>query len=417
MSLLNEERKLTNLFDGTEWNVYQSKLLNLGVGAPGTDLLQYCGDIFCKATEHRMKIDKEENLSMLFQYGPTSGIYEARFEIAKYFTQMYGSEVKCEDLIITSGATQGLQLILSTLVDLNGYVFVDEYTYMLALDCMKQFQTLNIVSVKLNKNGVDLDDLEQQLKEKQFKSEKKEFWAMYYTIPTYHNPTGIHFSPEVCEALVKLARKYDFLISCDDVYNILCYKGMKVQKRLFAYDAKDDADYKGHVISNGSFSKILGPGVRLGWMEVPRRMKTLLDSSGFINSGGCLNNYTSGIVASLFQLGLAQQHIQRMFDAYKERMLATCEVFERDLPAGCQIITPEGGYFIWISLGENGKASEFLKMCMEEEKIFFIVGSRFALHPDKRDNSFRLSIAFHSKDKLIDAAERICRCLKKYLNN
>lgn len=149
---------------------------------------------------------------------------------------------------------------------------------MLALDCMKQFQTLNIVSVKLNKNGVDLDDLEQQLKEKQFKSDKKEFWAMYYTIPTYHNPTGIHFSPQVCEALVKLARKYDFLISCDDVYNILCYKGMKVQKRLFAYDAKDDADYKGHVISNGSFSKILGPGVRLGWMEVPRRMKTLLDS-------------------------------------------------------------------------------------------------------------------------------------------
>ncbi|XP_073841741.1 uncharacterized protein isoform X2 [Musca autumnalis] len=417
MSLLNEERKLTNLFDGTEWNVYQSKLLNLGVGAPGTDLLQHCGDIFCRATEHRMKIDKEQNLSMLFQYGPTSGTYEARFEIAKYFTQMYGSDVKCEDLIITSGASQGLQVILGTLVDLNGYVFVDEYTYMLALDSMKQFQTLNIVCVKMNENGVDLDDFEKLLKEKQFESNKKEFWAMYYTIPTYHNPTGIRFSTEVCEALVKLTRKYDFLITCDDVYNILYYKGTKAPTRLYAYDRKDDDSYRGNVISNGSFSKILGPGVRLGWMEVPKRMKTLLDSSGFINSGGCLNNYTSGVVASLFQLGLAQQHIQRMYDAYKERMLATCAVFEKHLPTGCQMISPEGGYFIWISLGENYNAGEFLKMCMEEEKIFFIVGSRFALNVENRQNCFRLSIAFHGKDKLIDAAERICRCLQKYINN
>ncbi|XP_061389422.1 uncharacterized protein LOC133324601 [Musca vetustissima] len=416
MSLLNEERNLTNLFDGTDWNVYQSKLLNLGVGAPGTDLLQYCGDIFCKATEHRMKIDKEENSSMLFQYGPTSGPYEARFEIAKYFTEMYGSEVKCEDLIITSGASQGLQVILSTLVDLNGYVFVDEFTYMLALDTMKQFQTLNIVPLKLNENGVDLVELETHVKEKQFKSNKKEFWAMYYTIPTYHNPTGIRFSSEVCQGLVQLARKYDFLITCDDVYNILNYKGVCAPKRLFAYDVKDDIDYKGHVISNGSFSKILGPGVRLGWMEVPRRMKTLLDSCGIINSGGCLNNYTSGIAASLFHLGLAQQHIERMFNAYKERMLATCEVFEKELPSGCQMITPEGGYFIWISMGENFNASDFLKMCMEEEKIFFIVGSRFSLNPEKGQNSFRISIAFHSKEKLVDGAKRICRCLKKYMN-
>lgn len=149
---------------------------------------------------------------------------------------------------------------------------------MIALDTIKQFHTLNIVPVKLNENGVDLDSLEKLLQEKQFKSQNKEFWAMYYTIPTYHNPTGILFSPEVCEGLIKLSRKYDFLITCDDVYNILYYKDKEAPKRLLAYDNRQDKDFKGNVISNGSFSKILGPGVRLGWLEVPPRLKKLLDA-------------------------------------------------------------------------------------------------------------------------------------------
>lgn len=104
-----------------------------------------------------------------------------------------------------------------------------------------------------------------------------------------------------------------------------------------------------------------------------------------------------------------------MYSAYKERMLATCAILEKELPRDCTMWTPEGGYFIWISLRENFKASDFLKICMEEEKIFFIVGQRFAAAPDIGTNSFRLSIAFHSKEKLEDAAKRLCKCLKKYL--
>ncbi|KAI8126088.1 putative aminotransferase TAT1 [Lucilia cuprina] len=184
MALTNEERMLKHLFDGGDWNVYESKILNLGVGAPGTDLLENCCDIFMKATEHRLKYEKESNSSLLFQYGPTSGTFEARSAIAKYFTEMYQSEVKSEDIFITSGATQGLHVILSTLVDFNGYIFVDEVTYMIALDTMRQFPTLNIIPVKLNEDGVDLASLENLVKEKQFKSQNKEFWGMYYTIPT-----------------------------------------------------------------------------------------------------------------------------------------------------------------------------------------------------------------------------------------
>ncbi|KAH8262474.1 hypothetical protein KR026_008051 [Drosophila bipectinata] len=411
----NTERYLKHLFDGGPWNVYEPNILNLGVGAPGTDLLESNCDNFRKATDHCLEREKRENQSLIFQYGPTSGAYEVRFEIATYFSEMYENPVNSEDLIITTGATQGLHLILSTLIDFQGFIFVDEFTYMIALDSMKHFTSLNIIPVKLNDDGVDLKDLEEKVSKRRFKSEKKEFWGIYYTIPTYHNPTGILFSPEICRGIVKLARKYDFLVVCDDVYTILHYDEKPTLSRLLAYDDRADPDFVGSVISNGSFSKILGPGVRVGWLEIPARVKPILDRSGFANSGGCFNNYTAGIVRSLFELKLAQEQIDRFYEAYKERMLATTEILREELPQGCKLVSPTGGYFIWVRIPDHLDARKFLEYCMQEEKIFFIAGPRFSLDGESGKQFFRLSIAFYPKGKLVDGARRLCRALRNYI--
>ena len=97
--------------------------------------------------------------------------------------------------MLTAGATNGIHLILSTLVDLGGFVFLDEVTYMIALEAISQFSTIKIIPVKINDDGVDIDDLEEKLKMKQFEPQSdKMFWGIYYTIPTFHNPTGILFS-------------------------------------------------------------------------------------------------------------------------------------------------------------------------------------------------------------------------------
>jgi DNA-binding transcriptional MocR family regulator len=110
-------------------------------------------------------------------------------------TKEYQSEVHSSDLILNSGATNGLHLILSTLIDLNGVVFLDEVTYMIALEAISEFSTLKIIPVKLNEDGVDLNDLEEKVKKFKFQQNpKKIFWGIYYTIPTFHNPTGILFS-------------------------------------------------------------------------------------------------------------------------------------------------------------------------------------------------------------------------------
>ncbi|XP_017136695.1 uncharacterized protein YER152C [Drosophila miranda] len=414
MSRANEERKLKHLFDGGAWNVYEPNILNLGVGAPGTDLLESCCDIFQQATEHCLQYEKKENQSLIFQYGPTNGCFEVRREIATYFSAMYDSPVNCEDLIITAGATNGLHLLLSTLIDFQGYIFVDEFTYMIALDSMKHFTSLTIVPVKLNDDGVDLQDLGEKVAKHKFSSQSKEFWGMYYTIPTYHNPTGILFSPEVCRGIVQLARKYDFIVVCDDVYNILHY-GERPEARLLSYDVRSDPEYAGHVISNCSFSKILGPGLRLGWLEVPPRIRPILEGSGLANSGGCFNNYTAGIVGSLFELNLAQKQIAHFHKTYKERMLATTETLRAELPKGCKMISPSGGYFIWIRLPKTLDARKFLEYSLEHQKIAFIAGPRFASDGESGKQLFRLSIGFHGKAKLVDGARRLCQALKDYM--
>lgn len=97
-------------------------------------------------------------------------------------------------MVLTAGATNGLHLILSTLVDMNGYVFLDEVTYMIALEAISQFSSMKIVPVKLLEDGVDVLDLEEKIKKHQFSANGKMFWGIYYTIPIFHNPTSCIFS-------------------------------------------------------------------------------------------------------------------------------------------------------------------------------------------------------------------------------
>jgi len=231
------------------------------------------------------------------------------------------------------------------LIDFSGVIFVDEVTYMIALSAMSQFTTMKVVTVPLTKDGVDIETLRKLTAEHKFKSKTKMFWGMYYTIPVFHNPTGLLYSEETCKHLIKLSRENDFLITCDDVYNLLSYSCDAPPKRLFAYDNRNDENYMGHVISNGSFSKILSPGVRVGWMECPSRCVKLFDESGIMRSGGAVNNYTSGVVASLIELGLARKHLEMCRDKYKGRMEVACKLLRENLPKSCDFLEPKGGFF------------------------------------------------------------------------
>ncbi|XP_058066138.1 2-aminoadipate transaminase [Anopheles bellator] len=420
MESVRREVPMNHLFDGGALNVYDQKIANLSAGAPGPDLLQGSAKLICQATEVRTKYELENN-SYLFQYGPAIGTLEFRETLASFLNEGYHSEVNKSDLVQTSGATSGLHLILSTLVDLAGVVFVDEYTYMIALDVIGQFSTLKIVSLPLEKDGPNMAVLEELIEQHRFEpTAGKLFWGIYYTIPTFHNPTGIVFSAEKCQRLITLARKSDILIACDDVYNLLHYTNPEAPppKRLFAYDieglGKIDG-WCGNVISNGTFSKILSPGIRLGWMECPPRCVETFRKSGVLQSGGAANSYTGGIVTTMIQQGLAQRQLKLYSRRYAERLQAMLETLEANLPKECSFFKPQGGYFVWVRFPDYVDCVKFNQFSMEKHRVAGVPGTRFSRTGGGR-NFIRLTFAFHAPDYLRQSVATFCAAAREYMS-
>ncbi|XP_049543881.1 2-aminoadipate transaminase isoform X1 [Anopheles darlingi] len=398
------------------YNIEQQAIM--GYGLPPPEILRECCELFEQATSQRMKYELENN-AFLFQYGPAIGTTEFRESLASFLAEGYHSEVNKSDLVQTSGATSGLHLILSTLVDLAGVVFVDEYTYMIALTAISQFSTMKIVSVPLKDDGPDTDRLEELVQQHRFAPSGKLFWGVYYTIPTFHNPTGIVFSEDKCQRLITLARNSDILIACDDVYNLLHYANPEQAppKRLFAYDieglGKIDG-WRGNVISNGTFSKILSPGIRLGWMECPPRCVEAFRQSGVLQSGGAANNYMGGVVSTMIQQGMAQKQLKLYSTKYAERLQAMLETLDAKLPKECTFSRPEGGYFVWIRFPEHIDCAEMNKYSMEKYRVSAVPGTRFSVTGEAR-NFMRLTFAFHSADYLRKSVATFCEAARGYM--
>ncbi|XP_077298567.1 2-aminoadipate transaminase-like isoform X1 [Arctopsyche grandis] len=437
---ISDDALLNHLFEeSASLNVYDKSVLNLAAGAPGPDLFEPLPDMMKKAVQHRMEIEMNNN-NYLFQYGPTAGLWGMREALANFLTTMYGDKVQRENLILTCGATHGLHLLVSSMLVPNGVIFVEEYTYMIALQLFKEFPNFRIIEVPFTDKGVDVEKLNSIAKDikkdtNYNTSEYKPFWAIFYTIPNFHNPTGVLLPPDKCKQLVNVARELDILVVCDDVYNLLYYGDEKSPPaRLFSYDRPDEDGYsKGHVVSNGSFSKILAPGFRIGWMEVPQRLAVKFRLSGIMQSGGSVNNVMFGIVQSLIELGLMEKHCDWFRAVYADRMKVFCGILERHLPDGCSFERAQGGFFIWLKVPVD--AGPFLAWCAKRGGPGAVPAIRFRLSSlstsyskaagdvTKSTNSdgastsqaLRLTIAFHNSATLAKAAEDLCNKLKTYM--
>ncbi|XP_076182099.1 uncharacterized protein LOC143154134 [Ptiloglossa arizonensis] len=410
-----------HLFDnGSTFNVYEENITNLSVGAPGPDLLQHCVEMIKKATDHRLEEEKKEGNYYLFQYGTTAGLWECREELAGFLTRRYGDPVKRENLILTCGASHGLQLLLNTVVSPNGIIFVEEVTYMIALDTFKQFPLMKVVTVPMKNDTVDVDAFEKIVAEEKkngdfLLNDEKIFWAMFYTIPTFHNPTGTTLPPASCKRLVNIARNNSIMVTCDDVYNLLYYGNGSPPQRLFFYDDPIDPNYKyGNIVSNGSFSKILSPAIRFGWIECPPRIAKILRSSGILCSGGAVNHYISGVITSLLHLKIEDEYLDNIINIYTERLSVLCDTLDHYLPKCCSYRRPSGGYFVWIHLPPEVNGSDFIKWCQNIYQVSAIPGTRFS-YTGKCNNFLRLSIAFHRKEILRTSSETLCKALTDYI--
>ncbi|XP_064405245.1 uncharacterized protein LOC135350394 [Halichondria panicea] len=392
-------------------SVMGENILNLVMGAPSESMLKMAASKFQQATIARMEGELPQ---WLMHYGAESGDGKFLTAMATFLSEEYGAPVAREDLVTTAGASMGLVLLANLLFTSSDLVFVENPTYFVATKVIGLDSGMTMVPVATDSGGINTDELEKALESKVGQrqrelTDRRPFWGMLYLVSTIHNPTGVSLTTERCRRVVELARKYNLLVVCDDVYNLL-YFGDKPPHRLFQFDKKSDPDYKGNVVSNGTFSKVFGPGCRIGWLEAPKRVKEIVLSSGYMSSSGGWNHTMSGIMGSVINSGSLKEMLQIARPLYQEQCQMACEVLRTQLP-GASFVEPHGGYFLWVRLPGNISGEEVAKRLKEQYNTLILNGSKCSITGDFKD-CLRVTYSFNSKDRVRQGVENLVKVVK-----
>lgn len=306
----------------TVQSLIPSDFIDLGTGDPNPRLLPL--ELLRDAAAHRLGLGEREFL----QYGLEQGDGYFRAALANFLSSRYGFSVSHDELFTTAGISSALALLCSLFTKPGDTIFVEEPSYFLALRIFADYG-LRVVSIRTDEAGLVIDDLIHALKESKPK--------FLYIVPTFQNPSGRTLSQERREQLIELAKKHDFLILADEVYQFLSY----TQTLPRSFGATIDSE---KVISLGSFSKILAPGLRLGWLQTHPSIMQKIISCGQLDSGGGMNPFTSAIVRSLIESGGLDKNISTLLDVLGERVRGMSELLQKHIPQA-RFIPPQGGYF------------------------------------------------------------------------
>ncbi len=360
--------------------------IDLGMGNPDFNLLPE-ESLRC-ATERAFAKGMNDSL----RYGNEQGNGNFRASLANYLTQSFGEKVDGTSLFISTGASSALDLLVSLYTHPGDTILVENPTYFLALSIFAD-HGLRIVSIPVDDEGLDLDVLEEKLKKHQPK--------LLYTIPTFQNPSGHTLSLARRERLIELAEKHDFLIVADEVYHLLPYT--ENPPKPFALFAKDSAQ----VASVNSFSKILAPGIRLGWVQTHKRVMKKLTSCGLLESGGGMNPFTSAIVHELVEAGDLDKNIALLRKIYQSRLEVMDKALKEMLPS-VEYILPQGGFFFWLRI--QGQNTAELRQRAKNFKVDFRHGALFSAQKGMQEY-MRLCFAFYNEDDIRKGVDRLGRCL------
>jgi 2-aminoadipate transaminase len=358
--------------------------INFGVGQPSADMLPL--NLVMAAS--KAFFDGAEPFDL--NYGVLRG--DARFidSLATFLTERYGFDATPEQLFVTGGNSQGLDLSSLMFAKSGDTVFVEEPSFFLAFQIFRD-HGLNIVSIPLEDDGLDMDALQRELR-----SHKP---AFLYTISSYHNPAGQCTSEAKRRAIVDLAVKHDFLVLADEVYQLLYY----YEPPAPAYGTMASSN---RVVSLGSFSKILAPGMRLGWIQTSVELRKRIEAGGYINSGGSVNHISSHIVRQAIDNGSLHSHIDKLRATYRRRLEAMEDALHHYFDGIATWTRPEGGYFFWVQLLDESFDTTPLREAARQRETGFMHGMVFSTSGQFR-NCLRLCFAHYNEDDIREGISRL----------
>ncbi|RME57293.1 MAG: PLP-dependent aminotransferase family protein [Caldilineae bacterium] len=361
-----------------------STVINFGIGQPDFDLLPL--EIMQRAAQVRFMEGDAEFLN----YGYEQGDGRFRQALAAFLSAGYGQGLDPAQLMITAGASQALDLLCTLFTQPGDTIFVEEPSYFLALRILQEDHGLRAIPLATDEQGLIPAAVEEALTRHRPK--------LLYTIPTFQNPTGRTLPADRRARLVELAQEYGFLLVADEVYHLLHY-GAPPPPPLAAWI------HTGHVLSIGSFSKILAPGLRLGWVQATPAHVRRFVGSGLVDSGGGLNPFTSNLVRVALEAGWQEEYLAELRRVYAARLQTMDAALQEHLGSHAHWTTPQGGYFFWLTFSEEVDTSALLQAALAQE-VGFLPGVRCSSIGDLR-NAMRLCFAHYNEDAIREGVRRL----------
>ncbi|HRQ31867.1 MAG TPA: PLP-dependent aminotransferase family protein [Anaerolineales bacterium] len=344
-----------------------------------------------------------ENLGpQSLQYGATDGYLPLREMIARH-TSRFSAEVNADNILITSGSQQALDFIGRLFINRGDYIVLESPTYLGALQAWNAFGA-QYIPVRSDEHGMVVDELEAALRIGP---------KFIYVLPNFQNPGGSTLPLERRKQLVKIADKYGVPIIEDDPYGQLRYEGEHIPSIVSLdseYRGPNGGHYSGNVIYLSTFSKLLAPGLRLGWVVAPPEViqKLAVTKQAADLHTSSFNQYVAYEVA---KGGFLDEHVKLIRATYKERRDVMIEMMEEMFPSGVTWRKPHGGMFLWSVLPEGMDSSEMLKRAIER-KVAFVPGEPF--HPNGGGkNTLRLNFSYSSPEIIREGMARLAETLKE----
>jgi 2-aminoadipate transaminase len=379
-------------------------IISFAGGLPGPELFPV--DELREATETVL----EQKGRKALQYSTTEGYPPLREMIVRHMAR-YGIVVDIDNVLITSGSQQALDLIGKVLINPGDKVLTENPTYLGALQAFTIY-TADYVTVPMDDNGLVVDKLEEALR-----SGPK----FMYLLPNFHNPAGVTMPLDRRNEVIRLSDHYGIPIIEDDPYGQLRYDGEHI-KPLVVLDAEclecqHNGKYSGNVIYLSTFSKTLAPGLRLGWIVAPKEVITKLVQA---KQGTDLQTSTFDqmVAYEVGRGGFIDRHVHRIREVYGRRRTLMMQGLEKafaDPSCGVRWTKPEGGLFLWVTLPDWMNAADLLKLAVAE-KVAFVPGSPF-FPLGGGHNTMRLNFSNATEAQIVEGIDRLGRVVNRALDS
>lgn len=336
----------------------------------------------------------------LLQYGTTEGYAPLKEFLASFTAERLGRTASNDEMLLTTGSQQALELFASVLIDRGDFVITENPSYLAALTTFYNHGA-QFLGIPTDKDGMQVDLLPGVLDKALAEGKKVKF---IYTIVNFHNPGGSTMSVERRKKLVEISNKYDIPIFEDDPYGYVRYEGEHLPS-IFSFDKK------GGTIYAGSFSKILAPGARIGWVtgsaEIIRKMVVFKQAADLCSSPIC-----QSLVYEYCRKGYLVDHLPVIINNYRPKRDKMEDALQKYLaPFGITWVKPEGGFFFWLDMPRiDGR--ELFKRAVDK-KVAFVIGTPFCVDEADGINKARLNFTFVQPDVIEEGVSRLAQAIKE----